>query len=93
MPKIFLIKNRLHQQQLRLVEEAQKNTHSGPGGGGGSSVVDDAVGSGGGSEVGSNEPLSLVSRKREHDDSAGKCWLFLIFSQLVWLFELLKPFS
>uniref|UniRef100_A0A182IYF3 Uncharacterized protein n=1 Tax=Anopheles atroparvus TaxID=41427 RepID=A0A182IYF3_ANOAO len=66
MPKIFLIKNRLHQQQLRLVEEAQKNSHVGPGGGGVGVSVVDSVGSG--SDVG-NEPLSLVSRKREHEDS------------------------
>ncbi|KFB48990.1 uncharacterized protein LOC100878345 [Anopheles sinensis] len=72
MPKIFLIKNRLHQQQLRLVEEAQKNSHVGPGGGsvGVGSVVD-SVGSG--SDDG-NEPLSLVSRKREHEDSVDRFW-------------------
>lgn len=42
MPKIFLIKNRLHQQQLRVLE-SQKHALEGDG----------------------NEPLSLVSRKRE----------------------------
>lgn len=52
MPKIFLIKNRLHQQQLRL-QEAQH---------GGKNVLDIAAT---GDGRGSPEPLSLIVQKKE----------------------------
>ncbi|TGZ47085.1 hypothetical protein DBV15_10710 [Temnothorax longispinosus] len=50
MPKIFLIKNRLHQQQLRLLE-SQHLSKSPP------------LGSGKDSPLGSSEPLSLIVNK------------------------------
>lgn len=50
MPKIFLIKNRLHQQQLRLLE----SSHLGKG---------PLHGSGKDSPLGSSEPLSLIVTK------------------------------
>lgn len=60
MPKIFLIKNRLHQQQLKLLE-AQNILHS-----------KDVDQFGSFSDNSNNdEPLSLVSRKR--DTEPGKC--------------------
>lgn len=62
MPKIFLIKNRLHQQQLKLLESqnllAAKNDL-----GLGDRDEDDSR-----SGDGQNEPLSLVSRNRERDN-------------------------
>lgn len=70
MPKIFLIKNRLHQQQLRLQESqsliANKDDsvfgHSNNG-----SHVNDDDNSGDGD--GHNQPLSLVSRNRYRDNT------------------------
>lgn len=67
MPKIFLIKNRLHQQQLRLLESqnllAAKNDL-----GLGDRDEDDSH-----SGDGQNEPLSLVSRNRDRDhNDSGK---------------------
>lgn len=63
MPKIFLIKNRLHQQQLKLLESqnllAAKNDL-----GLGDRDEDDSH-----SGDGQNEPLSLVSRNRERDNN------------------------
>jgi len=63
MPKIFLIKNRLHQQQLRLLESqnllAAKNDL-----GLGDRDDDDSH-----SGDGQNEPLSLVSRNRDRDNN------------------------
>nr|XP_012145470.1 PREDICTED: protein ovo isoform X5 [Megachile rotundata] len=55
MPKIFLIKNRLHQQQLRLLE-AQHLGKSPP------------PGSGKESPIGSSEPLSLIVNKHQYRD-------------------------
>ncbi|XP_036145312.1 transcriptional regulator ovo isoform X2 [Monomorium pharaonis] len=54
MPKIFLIKNRLHQQQLRL--ESQHPSKSPP------------PGSGKDSPLGSSEPLSLIVNKDQYRD-------------------------
>lgn len=67
MPKIFLIKNRLHQQQLRLLESqnllsAKDEDRLGPLSGssnGGSSHHHHS----------NDEPLSLVSRKKDNRDS------------------------
>ncbi|XP_031626933.1 transcriptional regulator ovo isoform X2 [Contarinia nasturtii] len=63
MPKIFLIKNRLHQQQLKLLESqnllAAKNDL-----GLGDRDEDDSH-----SGDGQNEPLSLVSRNRDRDSN------------------------
>lgn len=53
MPKISLIKHRIHQEQLRLLE-SQKNANYG----------ENAFG---------NEPLSLVSRKKDSKEGAGQC--------------------
>ncbi|XP_053678614.1 uncharacterized protein LOC128728989 [Anopheles nili] len=61
MSEIFLIKNRLHQQQLRLVEKAQKNSHDGDSVGG-ANIVDGTVGASENSEVGTSE--------RKHDNAA-----------------------
>lgn len=62
MPKIFLIKNRLHQQQLKLLESqnllAAKNEL-----GLGDRDDDDSH-----SGDAQNEPLSLVSRNREYGE-------------------------
>ncbi|CAL1675301.1 unnamed protein product [Lasius platythorax] len=55
MPKIFLIKNRLHQQQLRLLE-SQHPSKSPP------------LGSGKDSPLGSSEPLSLIVNKDQYRD-------------------------
>ncbi|KAL0100465.1 hypothetical protein PUN28_019655 [Cardiocondyla obscurior] len=55
MPKIFLIKNRLHQQQLRLLE-SQHLSKSPP------------LGSGKDSPLGSSEPLSLIVNKDQYRD-------------------------
>lgn len=62
MPKIFLIKNRLHQQQLRLLESqnllnAKDDDRLGP-------LNSTDNGNGG-------EPLSLVSRKKDINQSTG----------------------
>lgn len=61
MPKIFLIKNRLHQQQLRLLESqnllAAKNDL----------IIGDRDGDINSGD-GHNEPLSLVSRNRDRDN-------------------------
>lgn len=70
MPKIFLIKNRLHQQQLKLLESqnllAAKNDL-----GLGDRDEDDSR-----SGDGQNEPLSLVSRNRERDNhDSGKLFV------------------
>ncbi|XP_033216845.1 uncharacterized protein LOC117172755 isoform X2 [Belonocnema kinseyi] len=54
MPKIFLIKNRLHQQQLRLLE-AQHSGKSPPHGGKDS-------------PLGGHEPLSLIVNKHQYRD-------------------------
>lgn len=78
MPKIFLIKNRLHQQQLKLLESqnllAAKNDLAL-----GDRDDDDSH-----SGDGQDKPLSLVSRNRERDNNdSGKlnfvssfCWNF-----------------
>lgn len=68
MPKIFLIKNRLHQQQLKLLESqnllANKNALQI----GGDRDDDDSP-----RGDGHNEPLSLVSRNRDRDhNDSGK---------------------
>lgn len=56
MPKIFLIKDRLHQQQLRLLE--QQNLIS--------NKNEDRLGPiRSPSPCGSNEPLALVSKKKD----------------------------
>ncbi|XP_051173001.1 transcriptional regulator ovo isoform X2 [Leptopilina boulardi] len=55
MPKIFLIKNRLHQQQLKLLE-AQHSGKSPPHGGGKDSPL------------GGSEPLSLIVNKHQYRD-------------------------
>jgi ovo-like protein len=59
MPKIFLIKNRLHQQQLRLLESQNliqaKN--------------DDRLNIGDSGQD-DREPLSLVARKRNTEDNS-----------------------
>ncbi|XP_012265037.2 transcriptional regulator ovo isoform X2 [Athalia rosae] len=55
MPKIFLIKNRLHQQQLRL-QEAQHLSKSPP------------PSSGKESPLGGSEPLSLIVNKHQYRD-------------------------
>lgn len=78
MPKIFLIKNRLHQQQLKLQESqnylankedlvfgrSNNDSHVGD---------DDNIGDG----DGHNQPLSLVSRNRYRDNTdntdSGNC--------------------
>lgn len=65
MPKIFLIKNRLHQQQLRLLESqnaaATKNelATSGTGGGTGSVLGDNT-----------QQPLSLIVHKKDGKDNS-----------------------
>lgn len=68
MPKIFLIKNRLHQQQLRLLESqnllsAKDDDRLGPLCGNDDGIIhhndhDDH---------GISEPLSLVARKKDTD--------------------------
>jgi hypothetical protein len=60
MPKIFLIKNRLHQQQLRLLESqnlliAKDDDRLNP------------LGTTSPPPPSNNEPLSLVSRKNNKD--------------------------
>lgn len=55
MPKIFLIKNRLHQQQLRLLESQHLSKSPPPG-------------SGKDSPLGSSEPLSLIVNKDQYRD-------------------------
>lgn len=67
MPKIFLIKNRLHQQQLRLLE-SQNLLAAKDGLALGDRDADDRNSSP--SRDGQHEPLSLVSRHRDRD--AGK---------------------
>lgn len=52
MPKIFLIKNRLHQQQLRLLESQKRDTD-----GGGESLTPP------GSPLSDCQPVSLVVNK------------------------------
>lgn len=75
MPKIFLIKNRLHQQQLKLLESqnllaAKNDLELG---------VDDDSHNG----DGQNEPLSLVARNRDRDNNdAGKNELLFFFNFL-----------
>lgn len=72
MPKIFLIKNRLHQQQLKLLESqnllAAKNDL-----GLGDRDEDDSH-----SGDGQNEPLSLVSRNRDRDSHDSGKWIFFL---------------
>lgn len=63
MPKIFLIKNRLHQQQLRLLES--QNLLTAKNDLGLAERDDDDSHSG----DGQNEPMSLVSRSRYSNDS------------------------
>ncbi|XP_031783461.1 AT-rich interactive domain-containing protein 1B isoform X3 [Nasonia vitripennis] len=58
MPKIFLIKNRLHQQQLRLLE-AQHLGKSPPSSGGGKE-----------SPLGGAEPLSLIVNKHQYREKS-----------------------
>lgn len=62
MPKIFLIKNRLHQQQLRLLESQNliqaKNENRLNIGDGSQQDQDD------------REPLSLVAKKRNTEDNS-----------------------
>lgn len=70
MPKIFLIKNRLHQQQLRLLESqnllsVKDEDRLGPLGG-------HSGGSSGSGHHSNDEPLSLVYRKKDNRES-GKC--------------------
>ncbi|XP_012217240.1 transcriptional regulator ovo isoform X2 [Linepithema humile] len=55
MPKIFLIKNRLHQQQLRLLESTHPSKSP-------------PLGSGKDSPLGSSEPLSLIVNKDQYRD-------------------------
>lgn len=78
MPKIFLIKNRLHQQQLKLLESqnllAAKNDLEL-----GERDDDDSH-----SGDGQNEPLSLVSRNRDRDNhDAGKQTFFFFLKQII----------
>ena len=61
MPKIFLIKDRLHQQQLRL-QESQNLLHSKNS----ELNIDDNAQQ---QRVGDKEPLSLVSKKRINDEN------------------------
>ncbi|XP_030766545.1 transcriptional regulator ovo isoform X3 [Sitophilus oryzae] len=60
MPKIFLIKNRLHQQQLRLLENQNaaqgKNDHLG---------IEKSEGNNGPASPGSPQPLSLIVPKKD----------------------------
>lgn len=60
MPKIFLIKNRLHQQQLRLLESQNliqaKN--------------ENRLNIGDSSQQDHDEPLSLVAKKRNTEDNS-----------------------
>lgn len=74
MPKIFLIKNRLHQQQLKLLESqnllAAKNDL-----GLGDRDEDDSH-----SGDGQNEPLSLVSRNRDRDNNDFGKWNLILNS-------------
>lgn len=63
MPKIFLIKNRLHQQQLRLLEsqnliQAKSEDRLN-------------IGDSSHSEQDDREPLSLVAKKRNTEDNSG----------------------
>lgn len=62
MPKIFLIKNRLHQQQLRLLESQNliqaKNEDR-------LNIGDSAQ------DQDDREPLSLVAKKRNTEDNSG----------------------
>lgn len=63
MPKIFLIKDRLHKQQLKLLESLKHNDRD----------DDDRHDS----DDTQNEPLSLVARNRVRDnDDYGKCSIF-----------------
>lgn len=83
MPKIFLIKNRLHQQQLKLLESqnllAAKNDL-----GLGDRDEDDSH-----SGDGQNEPLSLVSRNRERDNNDLGEYFFFLHSSLCHFFLIL----
>lgn len=64
MPKIFLIKDRLHKQQLKLLESLKHNDRD----------DDDRHDS---HDDTQNEPLSLVARNRVRDnDDYGKCSIF-----------------
>lgn len=60
MPKIFLIKNRLHQQQLRLLESQNLIQ----------SKTEDRLNIGDGSQHDDREPLSLVAKKRNTEDNS-----------------------
>lgn len=62
MPKIFLIKDRLHQQQLRL-QESQNLIQSK------NSELNIEDSSSQHQRVGDKEPLSLVSKKRINDEN------------------------
>lgn len=64
MPKIFLIKNRLHQQQLRLLE-SQNLLAAKDGLAIGDRESDERNSSP--NRNGQNEPLSLVSRNRDRE--------------------------
>lgn len=83
MPKIFLIKNRLHQQQLKLLESqnllAAKNDL-----GLGDRDDDDSH-----SGDGQDKPLSLVSRNRERDNDSGELNLVDFFLVLNFSYILL----
>lgn len=58
MPKIFLIKNRLRQQQLKLLESQNLLA-----------AKEDGLALGGVHADGHDEPLSLVSRNRDRDNT------------------------
>lgn len=60
MPKIFLIKNRLHQQQLRLLESQNLIQ----------SKTEDRLNIGDSSQHDDREPLSLVAKKRNTEDNS-----------------------
>ena len=60
MPKIFLIKNRLHQQQLKLLEAHGKSSHNNSPL---SSSIKNNTNSGYNNPEPSHEPLSLIVDK------------------------------
>lgn len=83
MPKIFLIKNRLHQQQLRLLESqnllgAKDDDRLGPLSPGHphshrSGSFQAAA------DAGSDEPLSLVARNRDTRRDSGKMITYILY--------------
>lgn len=75
MPKIFLIKNRLHQQQLRLLE-SQNLLHAKEDDrlGGLSTTSNDHLQNRPSSDSSSTEqPLSLTARKRDKNEGKQNC--------------------